>query len=175
MERFKQVLDEHSVTELSNYIFRELSAYHINKLNKAIKKTHKLVDEEDYEDKTVPININKNNSADPFEIGLTAKAVTKDIFDQHLINKAQEIIDFEIGDWEDADCFVKFIINEDSKTVKAIVRDMDTGEIEEKGTAICNKTDKFDPTIGKMIAIYKATYMDWKEMLTKKGFKHLLA
>ena len=60
-------------------------------------------------------------------------------------------------------CNVEFVINNDKRTIVALLRGADTNEIYYRGIAKCNPSDVFNEHIGKAIALGRALGLDVSE------------
>lgn len=180
MKDLKVIIEGHTASELAEIMFKDLSNYHITKLGKAMEKAIIKIDTFNYEEKkepviaTSPFNIALGVSVGEDEIKRLARQINEASVRDTRRREMQSLIEKELKDWRNIGSTVDFVISRFDGTVKAIVKDRETNEIDSVGKAICNKQDTFDTTTGKLLAIYKASYKDtWKEKLENAGFGDL--
>ena len=178
MKDLKGIIEGHTVSELAEIMFKELSNYHFTKLAKGLEIAVEKAERFDYEEKTEP----KRLSIGTFAIGVPdmrveelAKKIKEATERDTIKDKMNEILKNEKKDWEYLGCTVEYMVSEFDNLVKVIIREKETNEIYATGKAICAPGDKFDATTGKLVAIMKASYKDrWKSKIKGAGFGYIL-
>ncbi|MEC1440600.1 hypothetical protein P9D57_18070 [Bacillus sonorensis] len=177
MNYLKEILDGYSVEQLAEIFYFELGPYYSQKVLKALDLADKNVKTNDFgprEPKRNKENIEIGVPASKLEeINKVIHKILKSVDNQKPRTEEQELIDREIKEWKRLGCRVDFRIAREKGTVEAIVRNEKTLKVKYVGKAICSEEDAFDEDIGKLIAIYKANYNDWKEELIDLGYKYL--
>ncbi|ARC72607.1 hypothetical protein [Bacillus licheniformis] len=177
MDHLKEILDRYSVEQLAEIFYFELGPYYYHKVFKALDLTDKAVKTNDFGPRETKRNIEN------IEIGVSVSKleeikkvvhkILKSVDNQKPRTEEQKLINREIREWKSLGYKVDFRVVREKGIVEAIVRNEKTLEVEYVGKAICSEEDAFDEDIGKLIAIYKANYDDWKEELIDLGYKYL--
>jgi hypothetical protein len=168
MKDLKGIIEGHTVSELAEFMFKELSNYHFTKLYKGMEQAASKIDSFDYEEKKEEKKLTLGSFAigvPDFKVGVLAEKINELSAKDKKREKAAEMLEKELRDWENLKCDVTFIVNELDRKVKAIFRLQDTGEIHCVHEAICHPDDDFVLEIGKLVAVYKASYNNWYERL----------
>lgn len=168
MKDLKGIIEGHTVSELAEVMFKELSNYHFTKLYKGMEQAASKIDSFDYEEKKEEKKLTLGSFAigvPDFKIEVLAEKINELSVKDKKREKAAEMLEKELSDWIKLQCDATFIVDESNRKVKAIFRLLDTGEIYCVHEAICHPDDDFILEIGKLVAVYKASYNNWKERL----------
>ncbi|MEM5838905.1 MULTISPECIES: hypothetical protein [unclassified Bacillus (in: firmicutes)] len=177
MDYLKEILDRYSVEQLAEIFYFELGPYYHHKVSKALDLADNAVKTNNFGPREPKRNKDNIEIGVPVskleEINKVVHKILKSVDNQKPRTEEQALIDREIKEWKRLGCRVDFRIVREKGIVEAIVRNEKTLEVKYVGKAICSEEDTFDEDIGKLIAIYKANYDDWKEELIDLGYKYL--
>lgn len=149
----EELLNNHTVAEISEMLFKEMSVYHHLKLSESLNKASGLAEQYATPKKDPAIS-------GSVELGYG--------------DRARKLVQDELDDWKELGYLVHFIVDRSHRFVKVELINIRNNRVEYSAFSTCRAEDDFNVNVGKMIALYRANYGDaYKEELDKVGFGHL--